>query len=221
RAPRTPAPSTTEVAGAVAHVPVRRLLAQVIAQPAGRSAVATLVSAQLVMILIMTMTPIHLRGGGHDLGTVGMVISAHTFGMFALSPLSGRAADRFGAPAVIVGGFGVLAAAGLLAAADPSSGRLMALPLFLLGVGWNLCFVAGSSLLASGAAYAERARVQGGVDSTVWTAGALSSIASGVILDLAGFRTLAIVGSVIAVVLAGAMVVGRGALERAVEPDIP
>lgn len=216
RPPTAATPAEEPAAGVVAHVPVRTLLLRLLSQPTTRAAIVTLICAQLVMVLIMTMTPIHLRGGGHDLGTIGLVISSHTFGMFALSPLSGRAADRFGAPSMIVVGFAVLAAAGLLAAGDPSSGGLMAFPLFLLGVGWNLCFVAGSSLLASGASYAERARAQGGVDSTVWTAGALASVSSGVILDAAGFTILALIGGGLAILLALVMLARRPALRTTV-----
>ena len=52
-------------------------------------AIVALVTGQVVMVLIMTMTPLHMTDHGHDLGAVGLVISGHTFGMFGLSPLSG------------------------------------------------------------------------------------------------------------------------------------
>ena len=76
-------------------------LRTIVARPSVAVALVTLVGAQVVMVLIMTMTPIHLMDHGHDLATVGFVLSAHTFGMFGLSPITGRLTDRFGAPAVI------------------------------------------------------------------------------------------------------------------------
>ena len=69
-----------------------------------RLAVVALVTGQAVMVLIMTMTPVHIRGAGEGLGIVGLVIGAHTFGMFALSPLSGRRGDHLGRIPVIVMG---------------------------------------------------------------------------------------------------------------------
>ena len=90
------------------------------------------------------------------------MVSAHTFGMYALAPLSGRFTDRYGSQPVILGGLGTLTFAGLLAAAAPGEGGPALLAaLFLLGFGWNLCFVAGSNLLASGLALAERTRLAG------------------------------------------------------------
>ena len=58
------------------------------------------------MVLIMTMTPLHMTEHGHGLGAVGLVISGHTFGMFGLSPISGRLTDRFGSVPVIFAGLG-------------------------------------------------------------------------------------------------------------------
>ncbi|MEP7105913.1 MAG: MFS transporter, partial [Chloroflexota bacterium] len=143
----------------------RRLVSELIRRPQGRTALVALVTSQLVMTLIMTMTPYHLHAEGHGLETVGLVISAHTFGMFAFSPLSGRLTDRFGANAIILAGFSVLAVSGLLAAVMPEGGAALSIPLFLLGVGWNLGFVAGSALLASEAPLGDRARLQGASDA--------------------------------------------------------
>src|SRR4029078_13020958 len=124
----------------------RRLLGEMIRRHQGRTALVALVTSPRVMKMIMTMTPYHLHAEGHGLETVGLVISAHTFGMFAFSPLSGRLTDRVGANAMILAGFSVLALWGLLAAVMPEGGAALSIPLFLLGVGWNLGFVAGSAL---------------------------------------------------------------------------
>lgn len=133
--------------------------------------------------------------------TVGLVISAHTLGMFAFSPLSGRLTDRFGANAMILAGFSVLATAGVLAAVIPDSGVGLAIPMFLLGVGWNLGFVAGSSLLASEAPLGDRARLQGASDAAVWATAALASFSAGYVVATASFAFLAVIGAVVAVAL--------------------
>jgi MFS family permease len=166
-------------------------------------AITALISGQLVMVLIMTMTPYHLHEYGHDLGTVGFVISAHAFGMFAFSPLSGRLIDRLGAERMVSAGFGVLALAGVLAAVTPAAGgTALAIPLFLLGIGWNLNFVSGSALLASEATAGSGARLQGASDAVVWTAAAVASFSSGFVVALAGYAALSLIGASLAVLLA-------------------
>ncbi len=198
----------------------RRLLADLMRRPRGRVAVIALITSQLVMTLIMTMTPFHLHAHGHGLETVGFVISAHTFGMFAFSPLSGRLTDRFGANAMVLTGFAVLASSGLLAAVLPdSAGFALAVPLFLLGVGWNLAFVAGSSLLTSEAPIGERARLQGASDALVWTVAATASLSSGFVVAATGFATLAVIGSAVAVLLAVLVLFNRRIPEHAALPE--
>jgi MFS family permease len=82
-------------------------------------AIIALVAGQTVMVLIMTMTPLHMTDHGHDLAAVGLVISGHTFGMFALSPISGRLTDRFGSTAVVLSGLSVVALSAVLSAIAP------------------------------------------------------------------------------------------------------
>jgi MFS family permease len=202
--PRAPIqPHLDEPARAVgeARTSQRRLLAELVRKPQGRTALVALVTSQLVMTLVMTMTPYHLHAEGHGLETVGLVISAHTLGMFAFSPLSGRLTDRFGANAMILVGFSVLAVAGVLAAIVPDSGVGLTIPMFLLGVGWNLGFVAGSSLLASEAPLGDRARLQGASDALVWATAAVASFSSGYVVATASFAFLAAIGAGVAVVL--------------------
>ena len=170
-------------------------------RPVVAVAIVSLVAGQVVMVLIMTMTPIHLIQHGHGLATVGFVLSAHTFGMFALSPVSGRLTDRFGSVAIIAAGFTVLGLAAILAAlAPPDGGGLLTLALFLLGWGWNLGFVAGSALLGRGLALAERTRVQGISDALVWGSAAVAGLVSGVIVAGAGYTALGFFGLALLVV---------------------
>lgn len=179
------------VRGAAARLASRRAL---LASTRVRIAVVAMVSGQIVMVLVMTMTPVHVHDMGHGLATVGFVISAHTLGMFALSPLSGRLVGRFGTILVIYAGFAVLLVAALLAAvARETDIPVLALGLFLLGYGWNLAFVAGSSLLTAGASLAERIRLQGTVDVGVWIASGIASVSSGVLLDRFGYPALSLV----------------------------
>jgi len=176
-------------------------LASVLARPSVPVAIVALVAGQFVMVLIMTMTPLHMAEHGHDLTAVGVVISGHTFGMFGLSPISGRLTDRFGSVPVILGGLAVVAVASVLAAvAPPDGGAVLFLALFLLGYGWNLGYVAGSALLTHGLSLAERTRIQGLTDTLIWSSAAVASLGSGFVLAYAGYAILGLMGAALVVV---------------------
>jgi len=182
----------------------------ILRRPAVMVALASLVMGQVVMVLIMTMTPIHLIDHGHGLTTVGFVLSAHTFGMFALSPISGRLTDRFGSPLIIAAGLVTLAVAAILAAvAPPDGGPLLTLALFLLGYGWNLGFVAGSALLTRGLALGERTRIQGIADGLTWGSAAVAGVASGLVVAAASYAVLGFVGLALTLLPAALLVVHR------------
>jgi MFS family permease len=188
----------------------------VVRDPHLRAALAALLGGQVAMVLIMTMTPLHIHAGGGDLVFVGLVISAHTLGMFALAPLSARLVSLRGPTPVALGGMAVLAVAAVLAAiAPPHGGPLLAVALFLLGYGWNLSFVAGSSMLVEGAPSAAQTRRQGASDFLVFLAGATASITSGALLALVGFAGMALLGG--AFLLFPAAIILRERL-RAPEP---
>ena len=181
--------------------PMSVSLASVLARPSVPVAIVALIAGQSVMVLIMTMTPLHMADHGHDLGAVGIVISGHTFGMYGLSPLSGRLTDRFGSVPVILAGLATVATAAILAAiAPPSGGVVLFLALFLLGYGWNLGYVAGSALLTTGLSLAERTRIQGLTDGLIWSSAAAASLGSGVVVAFASFATLGLLGAALVVV---------------------
>jgi predicted MFS family arabinose efflux permease len=176
-------------------------------------ALVALVAVQVTMVLVMTMTPLHMTEHGHDLAAVGFVISAHTLGMFALSPVSGRLADRLGSPAVIVLGLLVTGvAAALSALAPPEGGLFLAIALFLLGFGWSLGYIAGSSMVTRGLTIRERTRVQGWTDGLIWSSAAVASLGSGMVVALAGFAALGLLGMAVVVIPAWIVVARRGHL---------
>ena len=153
------------------------------------------------MVLIMTMTPLHMAHHGHGLEAIGIVISAHVFGMFALSPVSGRLTDRFGSQPVIMAGLAILAGSAVLSAlAPPQGGALLLVALFLLGFGWSLGYVAGSALLTTGLTLPERTRLQGLTDALIWSSAAAASLASGVVVATAGYTTLGLLGAALVIV---------------------
>jgi predicted MFS family arabinose efflux permease len=185
-------------------------------QPNVRIALAALVVGQVVMILIMTMTPLYLKLVGHGLGAIGLVMSSHIVGMFVLSPLTGRLVDRWGRLPVILTGQAALLVAALSALLAPATAvGFVAAALFLLGWGWNLGFVAGSALLSSGIARHHRARLQGVTDSLIWSSAALASAISGLVLAAYGYDALCLTGALLLVLPAIVMLGQRKALAPA------
>lgn len=176
-------------------------------RPGGRPArgglvlgASALVLTQLVMVSVMTMTPIHMRDHGHGLAETGVVIAVHIACMYLPSPLTGALTDKLGRRAVIAAGGFVLLAAGLVAAFVPAhSVAGLALGLGLLGLGWNLGLVGGTAMVTDAAPLANRARVQGRVDLAVSLSGATAGLSSGVVMASTSYGTLAIVGGVLAV----------------------
>jgi MFS family permease len=184
------APMDTGPLGAPDAGPHRRFpLRHLLATPAVRSAFAVMATAQLVMVAIMTAAPLDMHLHGHELSAVGAVLSAHTLGMFALSPLTGRLVDRFGTRRVMLGGLFTLATAAILTASGTHAAPRAA-ALFLLGYGWNLCFIAGSARLARDLPDTHRVQVEGAVDSGVWTIAAAAGLASTAILAAGGYPAL-------------------------------
>ncbi|MGK2851626.1 MAG: MFS transporter [Candidatus Limnocylindrales bacterium] len=176
-------------------------LRDVLRRPNVPVAIVALVTVQVIMVLIMTMTPLHMTEHGHDLVAVGIVLSGHTLGMFALSPISGRLTDRFGSVSVILAGLAVTAAAAILSAvAPPDGGVLLFVALFLLGYGWNLGYVAGSALLTHDLSIAERTRLQGLTDALIWSSAAAASLGSGVVVAAASYATLGLLGAAMVVI---------------------
>ena len=176
-----------------------RSVATILRQPASLVAVSAMVVGQMVMVMLMVITSLHMRDHHHGLGSISAVISAHTLGMFAFSIVSGRMADQWGRGPVILLGAGLLALAGMAAPISPDVLPL-AVSLFLLGLGWNLCFVGGSSLLADQLRSEERGRTQGVNDLLIGLGSAVGSLGSGVVFAAVGYSVMGAIGAAFALV---------------------
>lgn len=163
---------------------------------------AIMALTQLVMVAIMTMTPVHMQHHGHGTAASGLVIALHVGAMFLPSPLTGLLVDRFGRLWIACASGVVLLAAGALAAgAPPSSVPLLSLALVLLGLGWNLGLISGTALITDGAALATRARTQGLVDVAIAVSGAVGGMASGFVVATGGYPLLAATGGALALTI--------------------
>jgi len=173
-----------------------------------RLGITAMAIGQLVMTMIMVITPLSMSHAGHGIGSISFVILAHQLGMYGLSSLTGWLVDRFSPAAVIIGGSIVLIISSLLspfAASVPS----LTVALFLLGLGWNLCFIAGSALLAVGLAPAEGARLQGVGDTWASAASAVGSLSSGFLFTIGAMSLVGAVGLGFSLALIAAWVLSR------------
>lgn len=167
-----------------------------------RLAALAMILGQIVMVAIMTMTPIHMRDHGHSLGAAGFVISMHIAAMYLPSLVTGTLVDRIGRRPVLACGASALLAAGLVAALAPADSlTLLTLALVLLGLGWNLGLVAGSALVTDAVPLDARASTQGKVDLGVSLSGASGAISSGFVVAAASYAALSIAGGVLALAL--------------------
>jgi len=176
-----------------------RPIFEIIRQPAALTAVTAMALGQVVMVAIMVITSLHMREHNHNLRDISAVIASHTFGMYAFSVVSGRLSDKWGRGRVILTGSFVLLLSCITAPLSPNVLPL-AVSLFLLGLGWNFCFVGGSALLADQLSPAERARTQGMNDLLVGLASAIGSLGSGILFAVSNYTVIAIVAGCISFV---------------------
>ena len=188
------------------------------AAPLAQIGAGALVMAHVVMIAIMTVTPLHLHDGNSGLTLIGFVISVHILGMYGLSPVVGWMTDRMGALRTIaIGGCILVGAAELAAASSPHEHAQIFAALFLLGLGWNCALVAGSSLVATWVDPDRRVAAQGFTDLTMNALGASAGVIAGLVLGLQSFGALSHLGAIASLVVIGAAILGsraRGARPR-------
>lgn len=186
--------------------------------PRAIAAVVAVAAAHATMVGVMALTPVHLEHAGHALALIGFTMSAHTAGMYALSPVFGWLTDRVGARATVLLGAGILLAAvvvNLLLGPD-----LAPIGLALLGLGWSAATVAGSTIVAGAVEPALRPTLQGRSDLVMGLAGAAAGAAAGPVLGLVGYGGLNLAMlPVIAAVAVAAVLATRPA--RAERPSSP
>lgn len=157
-----------------------------------RLAFVTLALSHATMVSVMAMTPVHLVDHGASLAIVGFTISLHIAGMFALSPVFGFLADRFGRVALIVLGQALLALSLLFTGFGSDREGLVVAGLILLGLGWSAATVAASALLTESTPVARRTVIQGRSDVVMSGSGALGGALSGVVLVAVGYDGLSL-----------------------------
>ena len=196
-----------------AHVPVggpasgqpnriRQAINELQVNGQARVATVAILTAQAVMVGIMTMTPVHIIHQGGSITTVGITISLHVAGMYALAPVVGLITDRLGYRFTISTGIGIFLLSLVIGAVRPDGMTWIMASLVLLGVGWSFVNVAGSALFSVVVSPATRAASQGGVDALSNLCGATAAFIAGPLLVVTSFSFLSLLAIVALVPLA-------------------
>ena len=180
-------PSRPRLRDGLAHLRLR---------PLAMLGVATIAIGHVAMVMVMVMTPIHMRHVDVRLQLIGLVISVHVAGMYALSPVVGWLVDRVGRLTVIVLGCAILLLSCAIAAVAAADDVLvLGIGLFLLGVGWSCTLIAGSTLVTDAVGEAERPAVQGLSDLVMNGAGAVGGAIAGLVVYLGSYALLCAVAA--------------------------
>ena len=217
-------PDPLEVVGTIGSEAPRpaspvTVIRRIAAVPAARLALLAMLIGQLVMVGIMTATPLHMTSGDQDLAVIGQVISLHIVGMYAFSPIVGWLVDRLGTHTVVtLGGLILFVGAELAGHTDPEHSAGLFSGLTLIGIGWSCGLIAGSTLLTNAFPVHQRVEVQGGADFVMITGGAVGGMSSGALVELLGFQSLSHYSGIAALMLvaaaAGAWLTARLARPR-------
>lgn len=157
-----------------------------------RLAFLTLALSHATMASVMAMTPVHLVDHGASLAIVGFTISLHIAGMFALSPVFGLMADRFGRIATILVGQIMLAGSLLMTGLGSEAEGWVVAGLIFLGLGWSAATVSASALITESTARDRLTVVQGRSDVVMSGSGAVGAGLSGVVLLMVGYSGLSL-----------------------------
>lgn len=178
-------------------VQVRRSYGVIRSSPGAMLGLVAMAASQAAMVGVMTMTPPHMKDHGHaDMSAY--VIALHIFGMFGLAPWVGRFVARVGAVRAIELGAVVLGAGTVAAVVAGYVPFLIFVGLFLLGLGWSLGLIGGTTLLTASVPADARVEAQGTGDLTLSLCGAAAAFGSGFVKQAAGYHILADVATGVA-----------------------
>ena len=171
--------------------PLLTTLAHINRDPHARLGLWAIIVGHIAMVSIMVMTPVHMKHEHMGLTIIGFVISIHVAGMYAFSPIVGGAARRWGSRNVIVAGVAtLLAAAAVAGTAAPMDAVQLEVGLFLLGLGWSMTLIGGSTLLSASVTPELKVSAQGASDVLMSAGGALFGALAGVVIATLGYGWL-------------------------------
>ncbi len=155
-----------------------RPLSEIAKQPAFITAVISSMFGYATMTLVMTSTPLAMNFCGYGFRDNATVIQWHIVAMFLPSFFTGHLIQRFGVLPIIVTGALIEAGCAIVNLAGVDFWNFLFANV-LVGLGWNFCFVGGTTLLTRTYEPVERAKVQAAHDFTVYFTTATAALLSG------------------------------------------
>ncbi|WP_216830693.1 MFS transporter [Alkalihalobacterium elongatum] len=169
-----------------------------------------MVLTQIVMVAIMTMTPVHMGHHGHGLSEIGLVIGIHIGAMYLPSLVTGILVDKYGRITMAIASGATLLVAGIVGAFAPGESLVMLIiALALLGLGWNFGLISGTALIVDSTTPSNRAKTQGSVDVLIALSGASGGALSGMVVAHSSFTFLSLSGGILALILIPVVVWSR------------
>jgi MFS family permease len=181
-------------------------LGEILRRPGVSAAVIAALASFAVMAGVMNLTGYIVVGHEHEQADVFTVISLHIVGMFGLVLVVGQLVDRVGRRRSLIAGLAVMAVSTVMLAWVVSI-QAMSLSLFLLGLGWNVSYVAASAELVTHARPVERGRLVGFTDLMAGLIAAALALLGGFaytewgVVAIAVGATIAVVGPALIILL--------------------
>jgi len=186
------------VAAGKAEAEPAQPLSTILRRPGVPAAVVAAVASLAVMASVMNLTGYIVVGHHHEQADVFTVISLHIVGMFGLVLVVGQLVDRVGRHRALIGGLLVMAVSTVMLAWVVEIAG-MSLSLFLLGLGWNISYVAASAELVTHATPVERQGLVGFTDLVAGLSAAALALMGGFAYSEWGVAAIA-VGATVAVI---------------------
>jgi MFS family permease len=183
--------SHSEESSSKTKIPTKEVLAHIASLPNALLGLLALSMGHLIMVAVMVMTPVHMAHVDVSLNIIGLVISVHIAGMYALSPVVGYLTDRLGRRQVIAIGGLILVSSAIISGTAPANNEIqLGIGLFLLGLGWSCTLIAGSTLLSESVSDHYRAPAQGTSDLIMNLSAAVGGALAGVIIAFLSYGWL-------------------------------
>jgi len=193
-------------------------LREILARPGVPSAVIAALSSFAVMVAVMNLSGYIVIGHHHEQADVFTVISLHIVGMYALVLVIGELIDRIGRRTCLISGLAIMAVSTLMLAWVETI-AWTSVSLFLLGLGWNLSYVAATAELVTHATPVERGQLVGFTDLAAGLLAAALALLGGAAYTEWGAVAVAVGGTLAVVVPALALLVARRPATAALEPS--
>ena len=182
-------------------------LREILMRPGVPTAVVAALASFAVMAGVMNLTGYIVVGHHHAQADVFTVISLHIVGMYALVVVIGTLVDRVGRRPTLLWGLAIMAVSTVMLAFAESI-LWTSVSLFLLGLGWNLSYIAATAELVTHATPVERGRLVGFTDLAAGLLAAALALLGGVaytewgVVAVSVGATLAVVVPALAILMA-------------------